>query len=331
MKLCRRVRRLSYSAFVLLSSSSSSAAAFSPASTRPSSSPIMTASLSDSAADSSSSNNNSATATTAASRGDQTEEVAKANKNKYSGILFDMDGTLLDSEPLGCKAIYLTLKPHLPRDVREEYERDNPHLLTPWDLKQQTLGLPGDQWVPIVLRYAQREWGVSPESSPSVDEFLKVWDKHMHDNVATVGACKGAYDVVREVAVDRNVPCAIATSSHSESVAKKRRRHEDMFGLFRAIVSADDPAVRRGKPAPDIYVEAAKRIGVDPADCIVFEDGMPGVRAGKAAGCYVVAVPDPRFRPEERREFEREADLVLDDLAQFSKFADELLCRTVDD
>ena len=90
-----------------------------------------------------------------------------------------------------------------------------------------------------------------------------------------------------------------------------------MFVKMDQIVVGDDPAIEKGKPAPDIYLLAAQRLGVDPQECIVFEDGMPGVQAGKAAGCFVVAVPDPRFKDDERQQFEKEADLVLDDLTQF--------------
>mmetsp|Transcript_23334 Transcript_23334/g.55320 ORF Transcript_23334/g.55320 Transcript_23334/m.55320 type:complete len:125 (-) Transcript_23334:47-421(-) len=116
---------------------------------------------------------------------------------------------------------------------------------------------------------------------------------------------------------------AIATSSYAESVERKRQRHQDMFDKFQTIVSGDDPCVKSGKPSPDIYIEAARRIGCDTKDCIVFEDGMAGVLAGKAAGCFVVAVPDPRFKKngpesdESQRQFETVADLVLDDLSQF--------------
>jgi beta-phosphoglucomutase-like phosphatase (HAD superfamily) len=87
---------------------------------------------------------------------------------------------------------------------------------------------------------------------------------------------------------------AIATSSQMAAVESKRIRHEDMFSAMSVIVTGDDPAVRSGKPAPDIFLEAASRMGVDPKNCLVFEDSMTGVMSGKAAGCQVVAVPDSR-------------------------------------
>ena len=68
------------------------------------------------------------------------------------------------------------------------------------------------------------------------------------------------------------------------------------------------------KPAPDIFLVAARRLGVDPADCLVFEDSPFGVTAAKAAGMYAVAVPDSHM-PREQYEH---ADLVIDSLADFS-------------
>ena len=87
-----------------------------------------------------------------------------------------------------------------------------------------------------------------------------------------------------------------------------------MLQHIKTIVAGDDPAVEHGKPAPDIYLEAARRLGVDPSECLVFEDAMSGVKSGKAAGCVVVAVPDPRM---EKHVFEGVADVVLDSLSQF--------------
>lgn len=100
-----------------------------------------------------------------------------------------------------------------------------------------------------------------------------------------------------------------------------RCRHERMFSYIETIVAGDDAAVKDGKPAPDIYLEAAKRLnngtGVPPSQCLVFEDALSGVRSAKAAGCYVVAIPDTRYSKEEKAVFHDEADMVLSDLSQF--------------
>jgi len=83
-------------------------------------------------------------------------------------------------------------------------------------------------------------------------------------------------------------------------------------------VARDDPAVQNGKPAPDLYLEAARRLNVRPRDCLVFEDALSGVQSGKAAGCAVVAIPDPRFTEEEKRGlFGAHADVVVDSLCEF--------------
>uniref|UniRef100_A0A7S2IKA7 Riboflavin kinase n=1 Tax=Helicotheca tamesis TaxID=374047 RepID=A0A7S2IKA7_9STRA len=88
-----------------------------------------------------------------------------------------------------------------------------------------------------------------------------------------------------------------------------------MFKHIPIIVAGDDEAVKNGKPAPDIYVEAARRLGVHPSECLVFEDGVPGAKSGSAAGCQVIAVPDPRM---DKSVFHAIADVVLDDLWHFN-------------
>jgi HAD superfamily hydrolase (TIGR01509 family) len=246
------------------------------------------------------------------------------------GVIFDMDGTLLDSETLGCKAVYLTLQDQMSLEARRAFA--NRGYRMEWPLKQQTLGLPGPQWATIVLEWARRHWGVQQDPPLSVDDFLQSWDHHMSQHMHTIEACKGAKELVQHLAsmqhgiakTSSSLPMAIATSSHSQSVAQKRVCHEDdMFRYMSAIVSTDDPAVKDGKPAPDIYWEAARRLQVDdPQKCIVFEDGLLGVQAGKAAGCFVIAVPDARYSQREKDDelfatTNAAADMVLSDLTQF--------------
>lgn len=107
---------------------------------------------------------------------------------------------------------------------------------------------------------------------------------------------------------------AIATSSRMSSVQKKRYSHENIFKNMSEIVTGDDPTVKNGKPAPDIYTEAAKRLNVHPKDCLVVEDALQGVLSGKAAGCHVLAIPDPRM---DKEEFRGVADVVLGSFWEF--------------
>lgn len=82
---------------------------------------------------------------------------------------------------------------------------------------------------------------------------------------------------------------AVASSS-AVSLIENNLRQAGIGRYFDAIVSGDQ--VRRGKPEPDIFLEAARRLELAPADCYVFEDGLNGIRAGLAAGCATVMIPD---------------------------------------
>ena len=94
----------------------------------------------------------------------------------------------------------------------------------------------------------------------------------------------GAERLIRHLK-KHNVPIALATSSSSSSFALKTQRHRKLFELFDARVLGDDPSIKRGKPNPDIFLEAARRIGAsasDPAKCLVFEDAPVGVLVSAA-------------------------------------------------
>lgn len=88
---------------------------------------------------------------------------------------------------------------------------------------------------------------------------------------------------------ERGVPCAVASSS-SETVVRTNLRNAGIEGLFAAVVPGS--AVAHSKPAPDIFLEAARRLGSDPARTLVLEDSFAGVRAGAAGGFATVMVPD---------------------------------------
>ena len=116
----------------------------------------------------------------------------------------------------------------------------------------------------------------------------------------------GAVEAVRRMAAV--LPLGLASSSNRELIDLVL----DAGGIapqFRATVSSEE--VARGKPAPDVYLEAARRLGVEPAACVAVEDSHNGIRSAKAAGMTCVAIPNPAFPPGDAVE---EADLVLGSL-----------------
>jgi beta-phosphoglucomutase-like phosphatase (HAD superfamily) len=106
-------------------------------------------------------------------------------------------------------------------------------------------------------------------------------------------------------------PLAIASSSNPEliEVVVRSACLREVFGV---VVSSQE--VARGKPAPDVYLEAARRLGADPATCGAVEDSHNGIRSAKAAGMRVVAVPNPHFPPDD--EAMAAADVVIGSIAE---------------
>jgi HAD superfamily hydrolase (TIGR01509 family) len=164
------------------------------------------------------------------------------------------------------------------------------------------------------------------------------WSRYMHE---TIGLPEPPDEINREVverlaagyrerlpaiegareAVERLTarwPLGLASSSNRELIDLAL----ELLGvsdLFKATVSSEE--VARGKPAPDVYLEAARRLGVDPARAAAIEDSQNGILAAKAAGMRVIAIPNRHFPPGE--EALREADVVLGSLAELTAEAVE--------
>ena len=119
----------------------------------------------------------------------------------------------------------------------------------------------------------------------------------------------GAVATVRRIAAER--PVAIASSAHPAVIAAALEA-TGLATTFQVVVSSDD--VDHGKPAPDVYLEAARRLGAEPSSCLVVEDSYNGVRAARAAGMTVVLVPNTSVPPAPGTA--DAADVVLERLSE---------------
>ncbi|HEU5405369.1 MAG TPA: HAD-IA family hydrolase, partial [Gaiellaceae bacterium] len=117
----------------------------------------------------------------------------------------------------------------------------------------------------------------------------------------------GAVDAVRRVA--EAFPLALASSSN-RAIFEEALELAGLTDCFRATVSSEE--VERGKPAPDVYLEAARRLGVAPVSCAAVEDSHAGIRSASSAGMRVIAIPNASYPPDD--EALELADAVVDSL-----------------
>jgi HAD superfamily hydrolase (TIGR01509 family) len=176
--------------------------------------------------------------------------------------------------------------------------------------QEEMMGMSSTEW----SRYMHDALGVpmEPEEiSAAVVEGLKTYYRRR------VPLLPHAVETVRALA--QRWPLALASSANRPLIDLVLAL-SGMAGLFRATVSSEE--VPRGKPAPDVYLEAARRLEVAPEQCVAVEDSTNGIRSASAAGMRVVAVPRPDFPPSV--EALRLADAVLASLAELEPALDEL-------
>jgi HAD superfamily hydrolase (TIGR01509 family) len=187
-------------------------------------------------------------------------------------VLWDMDGTLVDTEPYW---------------IDTEFEIAQRHGGT-WS-RAHALNLVGNDLLESG-RYIREHMGIEPSAEQIVEELLDGVVARVEDAVPWR---PGARDMLEHLC-DAGTPCALVTMSYQRFVAPILAQLPPE--TFRVIVTGD--MVSQGKPHPEAYLTAAAALGVDPADCIAIEDSPTGARSAEAAGCRVLVVPNHVPVPE---------------------------------
>lgn len=184
----------------------------------------------------------------------------------FAAFIFDCDGTLVDSMPLHYAAWCESLTMHAaPFDFTE-------------DRFYSFAGVREQDTVMIL----NREYGTSIDP----DRVAEVKSQRFLEQLQHIQEVKPVADVARQWF--GRLPMAVASGSEPETV-HACLTSTGLIDLFQTIVTPRD--VQRGKPAPDMFLLAAERMGVKPADCLVFEDGQSGLDAAQAAGMSAIFIP----------------------------------------
>jgi HAD superfamily hydrolase (TIGR01509 family) len=186
-------------------------------------------------------------------------------------VIFDLDGVLIDSEPLWDQA-----RRELVRDVGREW---------PSGATEAMMGMSSPEW----SAYLRDAVGV-PLSAVEINK--RVVERLLTHYRQHVPLLPGAVDALRRLAA--RWPLGLASSSN-RPVIEAVLGLADLAQFFAVTVSSEE--VARGKPAPDVYLAAARKLGVEPVACAVIEDSANGIRAGVAAQMSVVAIPNREFPP----------------------------------
>jgi HAD superfamily hydrolase (TIGR01509 family) len=208
----------------------------------------------------------------------QDMDSARVEALRIQAVLFDMDGLLVDTESLAMRGL--------------EQAATEMGISAPESFRHAMIGVPADRCRVLV----QERFG---PSFPAED-YLAMANRHM-DAMIEAGALRlkpGVRCLLSHLEA-LEIPKAVATSS-SRVKAERHLRSTGILGRFDAIVTRDD--VARGKPHPDLFLQAAQKIGTYSEHCLALEDSYNGVRAAYAAGATVIMVPDLLPPTNEMRE-----------------------------
>jgi HAD superfamily hydrolase (TIGR01509 family) len=191
--------------------------------------------------------------------------------SEIEAVIFDLDGVIVDSE-------------HVWDEVREELARERGGR---WHARAQRdmMGMSSTEW----SRYMHDVIGIADPPEQINDEVVRRLEVRYAEHLPVIA---GATAAVRRLSDGYRLGLA---SSSNRPLIDAVLDTAGLRALFEVTVSSEE--VPRGKPAPDVYLEAARRLGVPPGRCAAVEDSSNGIRAAHAAGMRVIAIPNVRYPP----------------------------------
>jgi HAD superfamily hydrolase (TIGR01509 family) len=205
-------------------------------------------------------------------------------------VIFDLDGVLIQSEEVWDA-------------VRERYVRERGGRYDD-EVQRAMMGMSAPEWSKFLAEDAGVPGPPEQINADVVELMLEAYRRELP-------LLPGAVEVVRRTAA--RFPLALASSSN-RAIFEEVLRLARIADCFRATVSSEE--VARGKPAPDVYLEAARRPGVVPERCAAVEDSHAGIRSAHAAGMRVIAIPNASYPPDD--EALELADAVVESLADLT-------------
>lgn len=187
--------------------------------------------------------------------------------NDIKAVLFDLDGTLVES---------MSMWGDIDVDYLEKF-----HIPVPEGLQKAIEGLSMYQ----TAVYFKDNFAIED----SLEEIMDEWNRMAYEKYTTEIPLKPGARAFLNGLKDKNIPCGIATSN-SRILTEAILKSHQVESYFSVMVTGDE--ITNGKPDPEVYLEAANKLGVAPEHCLVFEDIPFGIIAGKRAGMTVCAVED---------------------------------------
>ncbi|CAL8071584.1 unnamed protein product [Calicophoron daubneyi] len=198
---------------------------------------------------------------------------------KCTHAIFDVDGLLLNTEE-----IYTAEMSKVFASFGMEFT---------YDIKRKLMGRKGQEAANVVINDVHLPC--------TVEEYTNAVSARLTPELWHGAKCLPGVERLIFHLAENNIPMALATGSRSEDLQQKMKAHQNIMDkMSHVVTSGDDPAVKSGKPAPDIFQIAASRFTNPPSNpgtVIVFEDSPLGVQAGVAAGMHVIWVPQPQEPP----------------------------------